>query len=338
MLYLVDLSNHNPGFDVARAVGEGYSAFLIKSSQGTYFEDPYFEGFARAAINAGAIPGAYHWLENGDGATQAQILHDRVSRLGGPLGWLCACDCEDNANWQTVLDFYQTWSQLSDDHPLIMYSGNWWWESRGWTANQLTPYLWDSRYVSDSGYGSALYELVPESWWVPRYGGWSETTILQFSDKATVAGMKVDVDAFRGTRQELLKVAGVKGEMDMEQTDTMIKGPAQWRLLGDHFADLQELRNWLVGESVPANYAPNDASPLHMMLTAAVLTITGGQLTLTDDQVQALADKVAPLVAERVAATIGESLSRLISAFAAAGNDLAQLGDKPSTYRNDGLL
>jgi GH25 family lysozyme M1 (1,4-beta-N-acetylmuramidase) len=333
-IFMCDISNHNPGFDVGRAVSEGYSAIIMKASQGTWYEDPLFDGFATKTLAAGAIPGAYHWLENSSGTSQANLFHQRISAHGGPKGWLCACDCEANADWETLTDFFQRWKELTDSHPLIMYSGDWWWKIRGWDATSLTPYLWDSRYVSDSGYGSALYEQVPESWWTPRYGGWSETTILQFSDQATVAGMRVDIDAFRGTKQELLKVAGVKGETGMEQTDTMIKGPAQWRLLGDHFADLQELRNWLVGESVPASYAPNDASPLHMMLTAAALTITGGQVTLTDDQVQALADKVAPLVAERVAATTGESLSRLISAIAAAGNDLAQLGDKPSTHHD----
>lgn len=335
MLYLVDLSNHNAGFDVAEAVNEGYAGFIIKSSQGTWYQDPYFEGFAQAAINANAIPGAYHWLENGNGAEQAQILHERVQNLGGPNGWLCACDCEDDSDWNTVVDFFQAWNQLSGGHPLLMYSGNWWWSERGWTANQLTPYLWDSRYVSGSGYGSELYEQVPDSWWIPRYGGWTETTILQFSDKATIAGMVVDVDAFRGTTQELYKLTGKVG---MEQTDTMIKGPAPWRTIGDCLADIEELRCWLMGETVPTKYMPAGTSPLRLLVTAAEAVLTNGQIQLTDEQLQALADKVAPLVAAQVAATVGENLSKLITAIAAAGSDLAQLGTQPSTYRNKGLL
>lgn len=326
-MLLCDISNHNAGFDVSRAVGEGYAAIIMKSSQGTWYEDPTFDGFATATMATDAIPGAYHWLENGAGASQAEFLHQRISAHGGPTGWLCACDCEDNAEWQTVVDFFERWREITNGHTLIMYSGNWWWENRGWNAAGLTPYLWDSRYVSGSGCGSELYERVPESWWIPRYGGWSKTTILQFADTAIVGGSTpIDVDAFLGTREELLKLAG--RVLDMEQTDKMVKGPSTWRTIGDHLADMQELRNWLNGEQVPKDYIPSESSPLHMMQTAAALTITGGQVTLTDDQVQELAEKMAPLVADRIATTIGESMSQLIAALSAAGADLAKLGQR----------
>ena len=325
MLYLCDISSHKAGFNVAKAASEGYSAAIAKASQGTWYQDPCFDGFAQQAINAGLIPGAYHWLENGQGGLQAELFYHDVGEHGGPQGWLCACDCEDDADWATLTAFFGRWKELASGHPLILYSGNWWWESRGWNGAGLTPYLWDSRYVSGSGYGSQLYELVPDSWWTPRYGGWSETSILQYSSNATVAGSTpIDVDAFLGTREELLKLT--RRMSDMEQTDKLIKGPSPWRTVGDQLADTQELRNWLVGETVPTDYTPSSASPLSVMLEAATTTLSGGPLT--NEQLQYLADRVAPLVADRVAATIGESMRQLINALSAAGNDLAKLGQQ----------
>jgi len=324
MLYLCDISNHNPGFDISKAVKEDYSAIIMKASQGTWYKDPLFDGFATKTLEAGAIPGAYHWLENSSGTSQADLFHQRIATHGGPAGWLCACDCEANADWETLTEFFQRWKELTDNHPLIMYSGDWWWKIRGWDATSLTPYLWDSRYVSGSGYGSQLYEQVPDSWWTPRYGGWSKTTILQFADTATVAGSTpIDVDAFLGTREELLKLTG---KADMEQTDKLIKGPSPWRTIGDCFADLEEFRCWAMGETVPEKYTPSLTSPLATMLAASSKIISSEPIQLTDEQLQTIADKVAPLVAEQVAATVSDKLSKLIIAVAAAGSDLAKLG------------
>lgn len=323
-IFMCDISNHNPGFDVGQAVNEGYSAIIMKASQGTWYKDPLFDGFATKTLAAGAIPGAYHWLENSSGTSQADLFHQRIATHGGPAGWLCACDCEANADWETLTEFFQRWKELTDNHPLIMYSGDWWWKIRGWDATSLTPYLWDSRYVSGSGYGSQLYEQVPDSWWTPRYGGWSKTTILQFADTATVAGSTpIDVDAFLGTREELLKLTR---RADMEQTDKLIKGPSPWRTIGDCFADLEEFRCWAMGETVPEKYTPSLTSPLATMLAASSKIISSEPIQLTDEQLQTIADKVAPLVAEQVAATVSDKLSKLIIAVAAAGSDLAKLG------------
>lgn len=325
MLYLCDISNHNAGFDVTKAVAEGYSAIIMKASQGTWYKDPNFDGFAQQAIEAGAIPGAYHWLENGSGNLQAELFYYHLKKLGGPTGWLCACDCENDADWSTLTNFFTRWKSLSADHPLIMYSGNWWWESRGWNGSSLTPYLWDSRYVSGSGYGSQLYTQVPESWWTPRYGGWDKVTILQYADSATVANRSpIDVDAFLGTKEDLLKLTGKSTEM--EQTDKLIKGPSTWRTVGNVLDDLEQQRCWLRGETVPGDYLPAADSPLNTMLEAANQIISGGQITLTEEQLNSLAEKVAPLIANQVAATIGDSMEKLVAALSAAGSDLANLG------------
>lgn len=202
--WIIDISNHQGAFDVARAGSEGYSAVWMKASEGTTFRDGMFDTFASQTLSAGLIPGAYHFLRAGDGRAQADVLYGRIRDHGGPDGWLVACDNEQDAGWDTTVGFFQRWRELAGDHPLFMYSGNWWWGPRGWGGSALTPYLWDSRYVSGTGYGSSLYEQVPESWWTSRYGGWGEVTVLQFTSSATVAGRSpIDVSAFRGSLEDL---------------------------------------------------------------------------------------------------------------------------------------
>jgi GH25 family lysozyme M1 (1,4-beta-N-acetylmuramidase) len=204
MLYLFDISNHQGWFDVDLAIKEGYSGGIFKSSEGTTYRDPTFAQNVAACRNAGGVPGAYHFLRNGEGAEEARIFHRVVTASGGPDGMLCVCDTETDATWTDVQAFYAEWNRLTGNHPLIMYSGAWWWQPRGWPGATLTPYLWHSHYVSGTGYGSALYASVPASYWSPGYGGWSRATILQFSESATVTSRSpIDVNAFDGSIDDL---------------------------------------------------------------------------------------------------------------------------------------
>jgi hypothetical protein len=199
MIWLVDISNYQGNFNVAQAGREGLT-----------YQDPRFDTFIPQIKAAGLIPGAYHFLRAGDGAAQARAFHARVASHGGPGGFLCACDNEKDATWDVTRAFYAEWNRLTGGHPLMMYSGDWWWNPRGWNGSSLTPYLWTSHYVSGTGTGSALYAKVPASWWTPGYGGWNTATILQFSSSATVAGQTVDVNAFRGTLNELRALTGAR--------------------------------------------------------------------------------------------------------------------------------
>jgi hypothetical protein len=205
-MWVVDISNHQPDFDVRTAIqDDGYEAVICKASEGTTFRDAFFDGFVDTTIASGGIPGAYHFLRAGNGASQADLLFERIAFHGGPNGWFVACDNEADASWDDTVTFFGRWNELTAGHPLVMYSGNWWWGQRNWPGSELTPLLWDSRYVGGSGYGCELFEKVPDSWWQARYGGWSNVVLLQFSANATVAGNRpIDVSAFRGNRDEFL--------------------------------------------------------------------------------------------------------------------------------------
>lgn len=298
--WLIDISNHQPDFDVAAAVSEGYEAIIMKASEGTTFIDWTFSQHAAATINAGAIPGAYHYLRQGQGREQCDIFMRQIANMGGPNGWLVACDNEADADWDTTVAFFQRWSELTD-HPLMMYSGNWWWTERGWNGSSLTPYLWDSRYVNGEGYGSWLYEQVPDDWWQPRYGGWSDTTILQFSSSGLVAGQRVDVNAYRGTRDELLALT--RGQPTQ---------PTQPPSEGSSSVDFNEWKNGTIG-ATPPDWMGGPRDRMRIADWYGAIPGKLNEMHQTGLDTQALANRTQDMCVE---------LLREVAALAVAVNDL----------------
>ena len=206
--WLVDISNWQGNINIAQIAREGYSACVCKATEGTTYKDPKFDRNIAEIKKTRMIPGAYHYLRDGDGAAQARAFHDRVKKHGGPNGWLIQLDCESDGNVAEMTAWAKEWKRLTRNHPFLIYSGAWWWpRTKGFRGAGLTPYLWHSHYVNGTGYGSVLYQKVPAGWWKPGYGGWNEATVLQFSSSGSVAGQKIDVNAFRGTVDQLKKLA-----------------------------------------------------------------------------------------------------------------------------------
>lgn len=334
--WLIDISNHQGVFDVGRAVSEGYAGVWMKATEGTTFRDGMFDAFSGQAIAAGAVPGAYHYLRSGSGRAQCDVFYNRIRDHGGPDGWLAACDNEADASWQTTVDFFARWRELAGDHPLFMYSGNWWWSVRGWNGASLTPYLWDSRYVSGGGYGSALYGQVPDSWWASRYGGWGGVTVLQFASSATVAGRSpIDVNAFRGSVNDLRALTrggGSGGGVVTPPPEGSGSTDGDWKL-GMSF---DEFKNGTVGASPPEWMGgPRDAmrmgdwyGAVPGKLSQIHSTAVGAENTAVEARIVAEAARVAAEAA-RVAATAARDLAQQtldrVAAMAIGGVDVAAL-------------
>lgn len=209
--WILDISNWQGDFDIAQAAREGYDAIICKATEGTGTPDGWFDTFIPKIRAAGKIPGAYHFLRCGDGAGQAREFHSRVRNHGGPDGWLIGLDCESDGYTREILDWVGEWNRLTGGHPFMFYTGAWWWPRiAGFNGAALTPYLWHSHYVWDAaantsarGFGSSVYDRVPDGWWSPGYGGWDRVTLLQFTSRAVVAGREVDANAFLGTVDDL---------------------------------------------------------------------------------------------------------------------------------------
>jgi GH25 family lysozyme M1 (1,4-beta-N-acetylmuramidase) len=329
VIFGIDAHNkYQNGLSIAQVAREGYSGLIVKATQGAtgYTAPGAFDTWIRRAREAGIVPGAYHWLTSAPASAQLDHYLRRLDTVGGPQGMLCAVDVEDTSSplsYATVRDFVHGFAGRTGGHPLLLYTGAWWWKPRGWNGASLTPYLWASRYVSGSGYGSSLYAKVPASWWTPGYGGWARATLLQYSSSARVAGQTVDVNAFEGTMDDLRRLTSpstTSGDT-MDQNDRLIAETGNpGRTVGDHFGDMQRLRNWLIGATGDGADVPPEGSPLAQLVEAAARP--AGTVALAPEDRVAIAADVASMIAPQL-----RGVSQLVERLGAAGDTLGVLND-----------
>lgn len=194
-----DVSNVNPYHRIMnhkQAYAEGYRFCMAKSSEGHSFQDLYFDGNRKAAEAAGLLFGAYHRVSTSTPASEAANAASVIKDKSIPV----FLDTEQGSG-NEVQNYLvaQELRKLGFRVPLN-YLPRWYWQQIGSPHIRTGP-LWSSIYVSGTGFGSTLYTKVPASSW-NGYGGQS-VELLQFTDKAKIAGEVIDASAFRGTLAEL---------------------------------------------------------------------------------------------------------------------------------------
>lgn len=91
----------------------------------------------------------------------------------------------------------------------VSHLPHWYWNRLGGPSLAGLPPLWASRYVSPgvaSGPASVMYQSHAAAGW-DAYGSLG-VKVLQFTDRAQVAGRLVDADHFRGTREQFAALIG----------------------------------------------------------------------------------------------------------------------------------
>lgn len=169
------------------------------------------QGLRARSAATGFIPGAYLFLEAGDGAGQA----DFFAQFAGDLtGFALIVDVEPTATSRpTLVDAHACVSRLRThypNHPIGGYPPEWY---LGQSDETFFDWTWASRYVpGGSRSPQTLYSEVTPDYW-HAYGG-VQPLLLQFTNQAIVPGVAghVDCSAFRGTADELrsLIVTGKK--------------------------------------------------------------------------------------------------------------------------------
>lgn len=198
-LFGIDISNHQGNLDLAQVAREGFVAVLAKASEGSSYVDPYFARNRDGARANGMTFVGYHYCRSGDPAGNARCW-DRA--VGGDKGIPCMLDFEDGSG--NVGDYWAVRKAIEalGYRVVLSYIPRWYW-SGAMGSGDLTGVgpVMASAYVSGTGYASALY---PGDGWGNQEGyGGARTAILQFTDKASVAGQSVDAWAYRGTRASL---------------------------------------------------------------------------------------------------------------------------------------
>ncbi|HSN23606.1 MAG TPA: glycoside hydrolase family 25 protein [Methylomicrobium sp.] len=314
MLWVIDAhTEYQSGLNVPSLKAEGYSAIIVKATEGFGYTAPgKFDTWISQARSVGLIPGAYHWLNSSDPVGQANRYLDRI---GNPEGMICAVDVEDTGkgtvpSYNHLVAFANQFYSRTNGHPLLIYSGAWWWQPRGWNGVSISPYLWDSHYVSGYGAGSVLYQGVDESWWNGRYGGWPRVTLLQFSSKCSAGGITagVDVSAFAGTEQELRSLAYAdKNSIPMSTQDGEIE-MFMAKTDNDATVVLTDGATWCVPLDAKTfnnlKFVPMaDGVSDEFMARLRKLPVIAGAIGLTDTQVSVIAGTIAAALSEAVDAT-----------------------------------
>ena len=187
---------YQAGLDIEKVAREGFGFLAVKASQGT--SDKWSDGaksWCDRGDAAGMVTWVYHYLTTADVTSQARTA--KAAAAGRPV----MLDVETGSgNIDTVRGFCQAAASIGLPVPLL-YLPRWYWQQIGSPSLVGLPPLVASHYTPATGYASSIYTSVPSSWWT-GYGS-ATVAILQFTDKASVAGQKIDADAYPGSRDDL---------------------------------------------------------------------------------------------------------------------------------------
>lgn len=231
-LYGVDVASYQGTVNWPAVVSSGIRFAFSKVTQSTNYVNSTWarNKTGMKNVSPGMLPGAYHFLTAGtDPKAQAQYFH---SKAGDMSEYAVALDVEPTENSRPTAGQAKAWvdeyKRLSGGHPVIGYFPGWYWQQLGQPSLSFFDTLWQSHYVNGSGSASALYAKVSASWWA-TYGN-EPVSILQYSSSGVVTGIsgQCDVNAFRGTLDELRAIA-LGGDMALTEEDITRIATAVWK-------------------------------------------------------------------------------------------------------------
>lgn len=187
----------------------GITGIISKVTESNNFATRTHRTNLLRARDSGLHYGGYAFLHRDDPG-QADWYCDHIeAALGTYDGALHMLDVELEACGKSpqigdVRAFAQRFAVRSGNHPLLIYSGTWYWANYMGNPKDVYGELVDARYVSGAGDPRQILKNVTPGYWVP-YGGWTTPTLRQFTCNARVPGepFPVDVSVFWGTDDEL---------------------------------------------------------------------------------------------------------------------------------------
>lgn len=223
-LFGIDVSSYQGTIDWPRVADAGVTFSIARCVLENRKVDDQFARNLAGSRAAGLVPGAYAFLAGGRVAgSMAQTFIDTI---GDPTGLLVALDIERPSFHETprradVDAFVDAWRSAHPDHPLLLYGSA---KAVLSTMGNLADHgpLWMAWYPGGHGFSpDAHYASVggdTAAQWKHQFGGWTGPAIWQFTSSGVrVPGIadpnghprRVDTNAFRGSRADLLGLAGV---------------------------------------------------------------------------------------------------------------------------------
>ena len=186
-LHYPDIASFDKGIDFSTSY-----VVMAKATQGTWYTDPYYAQFKQFAAQHNVYFCAYHFLEAGNGAAQAQAYAKVIGK--GVPGML---DIEStNRSRPTVADAVDF---LNECHTLgiavyLCYLPHWYWQTILGMPS-LKPLANLHQSLVSSNY--TTYSDTGPGW--NSYGGMAPA-VWQYADNVPYGGIQnVDFNAFKGS-------------------------------------------------------------------------------------------------------------------------------------------
>lgn len=207
VLFGVDVSEHQDGMPLTTAAAEGMVYAIIRTTDGTYKDRAYTSHLLDAEA-AGLITAAYHYLRApSEGTTVAQQVQASVEVMGEhkrPV-WI---DVETDGGTLNVEDIRACKREYEARGVRVIgvYSYVPYWENKiapGEPDSHEFGALWVAAY-GDNPHGtpSGIYPGNEHRQWAYPLGN-QRPVMWQYGSNALVAGYPVDINAFRGTKDQL---------------------------------------------------------------------------------------------------------------------------------------
>lgn len=210
-IFGIDVSEHQSGMSLRKAKQEGIEFVMLRLCDGTY-RDKVFRSHLADAESAGLLVSCYWYVRaESEGTTleqQADVIDAQLQgRKDLPI-WL---DVESvDAHQRALLtgaDVHRAKKVLERRGYRVagVYSGAWYWERMPGGEPKMTGLgaLWVSNYGRNERkpYRHAYPGDDARAWSYPL--GDKHPDVLQYGSQGIVAGFDVDVNAYRGTREQL---------------------------------------------------------------------------------------------------------------------------------------
>ena len=247
-IFGVDVSEHQDGMSLKRAAAEGMKFAIIRTTDGTY-RDRCYRSHLEDAEASGLVTSAYHYLRNpSEGTTVRQQVDASLSVMGArkrPV-WI---DVETSAGLHVNhIRECKRLFEAAGVRVIGAYSYVPYWEgmvSPGEPDSAEFGAFWVAAYGANrTGPPSTIYPGDSHAQWTYPLGN-QKPSLWQFGSEAQVAGFTVDINAFKGTKDQLRALfygASTSKENNVDSLSkdiwTQLRGPGGkgWAQLGQNTA------------------------------------------------------------------------------------------------------
>lgn len=273
-----DVASFQAGLDLASL--EDASYFLVKSTQGDNYVDPYYAGWAKQVVGTGKPLIWYHFLTT-DAAPGDQAAF--IKRVVDPSlpGML---DVEPTTASAPTYAFLLSTIDACTAVGLrikLVYLPKWYWQQLGSPSlSGLTErgvVVVSSDYPGSGGTGPAQYNAdggdQGPGW--GSYGGVTPT-FWQYTDSASEGAQQVDYSAYRGTAKQLSTLLGEPVTGGSAAPASSPHPQIQLNSKGDAVSTLQlDLNRLGYGLTVDASFGPRTQDAVKAYQYAHQLTVDG---------------------------------------------------------------